>query len=382
MTGASNGQINDATAPFATSSSGTVSSVNVSGGTTGITTSGGPVTSSGTITLLVPSATSSASTVVARDANQNAFANNFASKVANVTATGGITHLTAASAHTQNLTGSGTHAFFLPDATTLTVGFEFSFNNNSDDNLLIADFNNTSPEVCQIPQGGKVLVELLSNSTSSGVWQAWYYLAAAVPSGVNGLYSGDTHRAVLDTNAYNLNDEQGNLFMHWSSSGGGRVSNDFAPQGNNSHNLGDSSNYWANTYSEIFTGNQFNGGNFSGDGSGLTGISAGSISGLAQVAITGNYSDLNSTPSFANIAFSGSYNDLFSAPMDSSGNMQTNFNDNGNATTFNGQMNINGGIVASSSSGITQTVTTGLGLTQNGQIQFIFGIAVSSQDCI
>ncbi len=167
-------------------STGTVTSVDVSGGTTGITTTGGPVTGSGTVTLVVPSATSSASTVVARDTNQNSFANNFTNKATNVVSSGGVTTLTVASAHIQNLSGTQNHSFKMPNATTLAVGYEYYFNNSSTGLLMITDSSPSS--ICDAVSGATKYVELIDASTSAGTWVCRNMIPDMVQWSTNGLY--------------------------------------------------------------------------------------------------------------------------------------------------------------------------------------------------
>jgi len=112
-----------------------------------------------------------ASSIVLRDGNQNAYANNFVSAAESTTATGGTTVLTTASARTQSLTGTLSHTFQLPDATTLTqIGATFWFNNNSSQSLTIT--NNGGSTVAVVPAGGMSFVISTLISTSNGAWDA------------------------------------------------------------------------------------------------------------------------------------------------------------------------------------------------------------------
>lgn len=72
----------------------------------------------------------------------------------------------------------------------------------------------------------------------------------------------------------------------------------------NTYNLGASNNRYQNTYSNFYYGN----------GSNLTGLSAGIVSGLSTVATSGAYADISGTPVLANVATSGSYGDLVGTP--------------------------------------------------------------------
>jgi len=114
---------------WATNPLGTVTSVAVSGGTTGLTTSGGPITTSGTITLAGTLAvanggtgvttSSGANSVVLRDADSNITVNSVFEGYSSVAAAGTTTVLTASSIPSYVVTGSGGQTFQLPNATTL-----------------------------------------------------------------------------------------------------------------------------------------------------------------------------------------------------------------------------------------------------------------------
>ena len=162
-----------------TSSGGTVTSVNVSGGTTGLTTSGGPVTTSGTIALAGTLAVANggtgvtvstgANSVVLRDANQNITANAYFNGFTSVAASGTPITLTVGSAPVYLVTGSGGQTIQLPNATTLPNGTIFSFNNNQSSGAITVN-NNSGTLVVSVPSGAYVTVVLLSNAIAAGSW--------------------------------------------------------------------------------------------------------------------------------------------------------------------------------------------------------------------
>ena len=170
--------------------SGTVTSVNVSGGTTGLTTSGGPVTTSGTITMAGTlavanggtgvTASTGASSVALRDANVNLTVNSIFEGFTSVAAAGTTTTLTASSAPTYLVTGSGGQTFQLPDATTLPAGAIFSFNNNQTSGTVVVK-NNTGTTLVTLQSGSFVDVTLLVNSPAAGSWDTH----AQAPSNVS-----------------------------------------------------------------------------------------------------------------------------------------------------------------------------------------------------
>ena len=163
----------------AVSGTGTVSSVDVSGGTTGLTTSGGPITAAGTITLAGTlavanggtgvTASSGANSVVLRDASANISANSISEGYSNVAAAGTTTVLTVASVPNYVVTGSGGQTYQLPNATTLSNGANYVFNNNQSSGTIVVK-NNSSTTIATIQSGGYVEVVLLSNATAAGSW--------------------------------------------------------------------------------------------------------------------------------------------------------------------------------------------------------------------
>ena len=117
---------------------------------------------------------SGANSVVLRDSNSNVTFNNFTAGAVGVTASGGTTVLTVASARTQILVGSTTQTFKLPDATTLALGQSFLFVNNSSAALTIVDNASATLEV--VPTGGITQLGALSISTTAGTWGAYSFL--------------------------------------------------------------------------------------------------------------------------------------------------------------------------------------------------------------
>ena len=170
--------------------SGTVTSVNVSGGATGLTTSGGPVTTSGTITMAGTLAvanggtgvttSSGASSVVLRDANSNITGNSFFEGITYVAAAGTTTTLTAASTPTYVVTGSGGQTYKLPDATTLSAGAIFSFNNNQTSGTVVVQ-NSAGTTLATLQSGAFIDFTLLVNSPAAGTWDTH----AQTPSNVS-----------------------------------------------------------------------------------------------------------------------------------------------------------------------------------------------------
>ena len=142
--------------------------VAVANGGTGVTTSSG------------------ANSVVLRDSNQNITANSISEGFSNVAATGTTTVLTVASVPNYVVTGSGGQTYQLPDATTLTSGANYTFNNNQSSGTIVVK-NNSSTTVATIQSGGYVDVILLSNATAAGSWDVHNFAPSNVSWSTNTL---------------------------------------------------------------------------------------------------------------------------------------------------------------------------------------------------
>ena len=123
----------------------------------------------GTVTGTGVSTAPSTSTLIQRDANGNAYANNFIPSISSVTSAAGTTTLNANSPRIQILTGTTTQTFKLPSAATFAAtGATFQFNNNSTGLMTINDGNNGL--VTTVVAGGRVEVVCTDISTPAGVW--------------------------------------------------------------------------------------------------------------------------------------------------------------------------------------------------------------------
>lgn len=151
---------------------GTVASGTWQGSTIGVAYGGTGVTAS-----------SGANSVVLRDANQNITANRVNQSNTNTTAAGGITPLTVASSYIHSLVGTGGQTYALPDATTLTTGVAFIFNNLATGTLTITDY--ATATIGTIAAGGAGAVFLTNNATVGGTWDLHGYLPEGVTFGTN-----------------------------------------------------------------------------------------------------------------------------------------------------------------------------------------------------
>jgi hypothetical protein len=126
---------------------------------------------------------SGSNSVVLRDTNVNIQFNNSLPGYTAITSAGTTTTLTAASTYYQRLTGTLNQTFQLPNASTLTAGVSFIFNNDSTGNLTVNDAS--SGLIDLIPGGGIDTITLLANSTTAGTWSKHAYLPATVNWGTN-----------------------------------------------------------------------------------------------------------------------------------------------------------------------------------------------------
>jgi hypothetical protein len=74
----------------------------------------------------------------------------------------------------------------MPDATTLTTGVAFVFNNNATGTLTLANYAATTIGV--IPSGGAVALILLANGTTGGTWNYHGFAPENIQWGTNSLY--------------------------------------------------------------------------------------------------------------------------------------------------------------------------------------------------
>lgn len=158
---------------------GTVASGTWQGSTIGVAYGGTGVTAS-----------SGANSVMLRDANENVAVNRLNQANTSTTASAGTTALTAASTYSQTLNGTGGHTYTMPDATTLTTGVAFVFNNNATGTLTLRDY--ASGLVGTITSGGAAELVLLANGTVAGTWDVHAFLPENVTWGTDALYLNST----------------------------------------------------------------------------------------------------------------------------------------------------------------------------------------------
>jgi hypothetical protein len=93
--------------------------------------------------------------------------------------------MTYASTGNQRITGTSTVRFKLPDATYLTAGDSFKFNNNSTGIVSVYKADNATL-VSDIPGGGLMDFLCMDNATTNGLWDYHAYMSNAATSGTTG----------------------------------------------------------------------------------------------------------------------------------------------------------------------------------------------------
>jgi len=156
---------------------GTISSGTWNGSTIGVAYGGTGVTTS-----------SGANSVMLRDANQNVAVNRLNQSNTNTSAAGGVTALTTASSYIHTLSGTGNQTYTMPDATTLSTGVAFLFNNMATGTLTLQDY--ATGAIGTIPSGGAAAVFLTVNATVGGTWDLHAYLPEGVTFGTNAFNLG------------------------------------------------------------------------------------------------------------------------------------------------------------------------------------------------
>jgi hypothetical protein len=124
------------------------------------------------------------------DINGNLALNRLNQSDTAISAAGGTTALTAASSYSQTLNGTGNQTYTMPDATTLTTGVAFVFNNNATGTLTLQDYATGSIGI--ITSGGAAELVLLANGTVAGTWDVHGFLPENVTWGTNALNLGGT----------------------------------------------------------------------------------------------------------------------------------------------------------------------------------------------
>ena len=129
----------------------------------------------------VNTATTGASSVVLRDANQNILANNLSYGTTSITSAGTTTTLTAANGYFILITGTLTQTVKFPDETTLPAGTAYIIDNDSTGVVTLQD--SAGGALGTVPAGMAGYIYSKSNATATGNWAGYAYVAGQGPTG-------------------------------------------------------------------------------------------------------------------------------------------------------------------------------------------------------
>jgi hypothetical protein len=135
--------------------------------------------------LATASSAANNSYIVARNVVGNSNFNNIGISTTSTVSAAQTVTMTYASTGNQRITGTSTVRFKLPDATYLTAGDSFKFNNNSTGIVSVYKADNTTL-VSDIPGGGLMDFLCMDNSTTNGLWDYHAYMSNAATSGTTG----------------------------------------------------------------------------------------------------------------------------------------------------------------------------------------------------
>ena len=136
------------------------------------------------ITNLIPSQTGNSGKYLTTNGTALSWGSPASAGFSNTAAAGTTTVLTSSSVKNYVVTGSGGQTFQLPNATTLTSGDIYTFNNNQSSGTIVVK-NNSSTTVTTIQSGGYVSVVLLSNATAAGSWDVHNFAPSNVSWSTN-----------------------------------------------------------------------------------------------------------------------------------------------------------------------------------------------------
>jgi len=144
--------------------------------------------------------TSAQSFAGAKTFTTTAYGKNLTNGLASTVSAAGTNVLTSTSNRQQVLTGSTTHIYQLPNATTLRLGATYEFNDNSTGILTVTD--NSTATVTTVPVGGYGWVTCTDTSTTSGVWDKHFLLSSTPAVSVTNL--GLSSATSLNTGSFGV----------------------------------------------------------------------------------------------------------------------------------------------------------------------------------
>jgi hypothetical protein len=139
------------------------------------------------------------SSIASRDAHGNSAFNDVVVGTTSTVSNGGTINLSIASSQIQNLTGTENETYTLPQATTLSDGWQYTFNNQSTGNMIIQYFDTTA--FLTLSSGQILQIYLVNNGTNDGTWNYGWLM----PENANYNTAGMTVTGTLEvTSTSNL----------------------------------------------------------------------------------------------------------------------------------------------------------------------------------
>lgn len=124
----------------------------------------------GAPTFNTPASAPTAGAIMKRDANANVRVNTVIENFTTTVTAAGTTNLTAASSPIQQFTGTTTQNVVLPDATTLSIGYQISVLNRSTGSVTVKD--NSGTALLTIAANSQTTFTVTNISSAAGVWDA------------------------------------------------------------------------------------------------------------------------------------------------------------------------------------------------------------------
>jgi len=137
--------------------------------------------------------------------SRNLYVNNVFDGFSSIAASGTQVVLTVASVPSYLVTGSGGQTIKLPNATTLSNGAIYVFNNNQSSGAITIN-NNSNTLVKSVPSGAYLTLELLDNSTAAGSWDGHFQSPSNVSWSTNTFdYAGSITSATWNGETIAIN---------------------------------------------------------------------------------------------------------------------------------------------------------------------------------
>jgi hypothetical protein len=133
------------------------------------------------------------------------YAYNFFAGFLSATASATLITMTLNTVPNYYITGTAGQTIKLPVATTLQNGTEYTFNNNQSSGAILVN-NNSSTLVKSVPSGAYMTLQLVDNSTATGIWDAHFQLPSNASWSTNTLdWTGSIVNATWNGNVVALN---------------------------------------------------------------------------------------------------------------------------------------------------------------------------------